>query len=338
MKHIKTFEQFVNESSVDEIASRFKPRKPDWPFFFQIFAREADKDGDREKHKVTVGKKDDFREIEKQVLKDYPHNKYYYTLWKNVRGGFKNVGTNESEELTEEFLNELIEESKITSYIIKNGFTFETVDGKKFTLPRGAEIEAEKITSPRTRNGLQSISFKVVKGKLDGHAADKNKTYEVDIHDFNDYINDNDIELNESVNESYMDNYHNYYIAKHDIEYGSPMWVKKTQHVPKGTIMLAIGGGMFESIDKKYILPNEVSSVNGVATKGYYDIRKDKDNYEEVNNTVWQTAIEITELIEEFARDDKDIIIASKQGDIKEIKAIIKDQMAVLNSIKKLIK
>ena len=203
MKHIKTFEQFVNESSVNEINRRLLGKKPNWPFFFQIHPRDKKSiESGEDKHKVTVKKGENVNDVEKEVLKQYPRNKYYYTLWKNVRGGFKNIGTNESEDLTEEFLNELIEESKITSYIIKNGFTFETVDGKKFTLPRGAEIEAEKITSPRTRNGLQSISFKVVKGKLDGHAADKNKTYEVDINDFNDYINDNDIELNESVNEA----------------------------------------------------------------------------------------------------------------------------------------
>ena len=153
MKHIKTFEQFVNESSVDEIASRFKPKKPDWPFFFQIFAREVDKDGEREKHKVTVGKKDDFNEIQKQVLKDYPHNKYYYTLWKNVRGGFKNIGTNESEELTEDFLSDLIEDKDSdNSYIVKNGFTFTTLDNKKFTIPRKAEIEITDKSNKKERN------------------------------------------------------------------------------------------------------------------------------------------------------------------------------------------
>jgi len=197
MKHIKTFEQFVNESSVDEIASRFKPKKPDWPFFFQIFAREADKDGDREKHKVTVGKKDDFREIEKQVLKDYPHNKYYYTLWKNVRGGFKNVGTNESEELTEEFLNELNEGADMDKYfIVNNGFTFTTIDDKKFTVPRKAEIEVMGFDSKN-----KTTFFKITKGKLDGHGP-MDKEFEVTIKDFNDYEKSGDIELNESVNEA----------------------------------------------------------------------------------------------------------------------------------------
>jgi hypothetical protein len=45
----------------------------------------------------------------------------------------------------------------------------------------------------------------------------------------------------------------------------------------------------------------------------------------------------LTELIEAFARDDKDIMIASKEGNIKEIKAIIKDKLEVLKNIKKLI-
>ena len=332
MKHIKTFEQFVNESSVNEINRRLLGKKPDWPFFFQIFAREADKDGDREKHRVTVGKKDDFNEIQKQVLKDYPHNKYYYTLWKNVRGGFKNVGTNESEELTEEFLNELNEGADMDKYfIVNNGFTFTTIDDKKFTVPRKAEIEVMGFDSKN-----KTTFFKITKGKLDGHGP-MDKEFEVTIKDFNDYEKSGDIELNESVNESYMDDYHNYYIAKRDIEYGSPMWVKKTEHIPKGTIILAKGGGMFESIDGTITLPSQISSVNGIAIKKQYDIRKDKDNYEEVNNTVWQTAIELTELIEEFARDEKDIMIASKQGDIKEIKAIIKDKLEVLKNIKKLI-
>lgn len=109
MKHIKTFEQFVNESKLNEISGRFKPKKPSkasMPFFFQIFAREADKDGNRETHRVSVGKNDDYNEVKRQVLKDYPANKYYYTIWQNVRGGFKNIGTNESEDLTEEFFNE----------------------------------------------------------------------------------------------------------------------------------------------------------------------------------------------------------------------------------------
>ena len=53
MKYIKTFEQFVNESAlnesaVNELSGKFKAKKPSkssLPFFFQIHAREKDKDG-----------------------------------------------------------------------------------------------------------------------------------------------------------------------------------------------------------------------------------------------------------------------------------------------------
>jgi hypothetical protein len=183
----------------------------------------------------------------------------------------------------QDFVNEGKVNKLGSTFIIKNGFTFTTIDGHKFTIPRKAEIEIISHENPG-----KATWFTITKGKLDGHPSlPKGKEFGVSNKDFEDYLDSNDIELNESVNESYMDNYHNYYIAKHVIEYGSPMWVKKTEHVPKGTIMLSVGGGRFESIDSTIHLPQEISSVNGIPTKKQYDIRKDKDNYEEVSNTTW---------------------------------------------------
>lgn len=196
MKYIKTFEQFVNESAlnesaVNELSGKFKAKKPSkssLPFFFQIHAREKDKDGNREQHKVNVGKDDDYNEVKRQVLKDYPHNKYYYTVWQNVRGGFKNIGTNESEELSENFINEISNEDKY--YIVSNGFTFTTVDNKKFTIPRKAEIEINKSNN-------KTVVFKITKGKLDGYPVNKINKFEVTKKDFDSILKDGDIEVNE---------------------------------------------------------------------------------------------------------------------------------------------
>jgi len=195
MKYIKTFEQFVNENNINELDKRFKPKKPSkasMPFFFQIFAREADKDGNREKHRVSVGKNDDYNEVKRQVLKDYPANKYYYTIWQNVRGGFKNIGTNESEESTEVFLDEGADMDKY--FIVRNGFTFTTINNKKFTIPHKAEIE---VTGFNSKN--KSTTFKITKGKLDGYPNGAPKEFEIALIDFKALTDAGDIELNESV-------------------------------------------------------------------------------------------------------------------------------------------
>lgn len=112
MKHIKTFQDFVNESHLNEINRRLlgrKESKAKLPFFFQIFAREKDSDGTREAHRVSVTGKDDYNEIKRQVEKDYPRSKYYYVIYQNVRGGFRNIGTNESQEITEDVFTQLME-------------------------------------------------------------------------------------------------------------------------------------------------------------------------------------------------------------------------------------
>lgn len=83
-------------------------------------------------------------------------------------------------------------------FIVRNGFTFTTVDGKKYTIPRKAEIE---VTGFSSRD--KTTHFKVIKGKLDGYPSlPKGKEFEVSDKDFSDYEKDGDIELNESLNEA----------------------------------------------------------------------------------------------------------------------------------------
>lgn len=88
----------VQESEVNE--GKFGPA-PKHPFMFQIFARKKKEDEDRESHRVSVTKNDDLDEVRDKILKDYPRNKYFYVLYRKARGGYINIGTNESEEMTE---------------------------------------------------------------------------------------------------------------------------------------------------------------------------------------------------------------------------------------------
>jgi hypothetical protein len=245
MKHIKTFEQFISESNISEISSRFKPKKPNWPFFFQIHPRDKKSiESGEDKHKVTVKKGENVNDVEKEVLKQYPHNKYYYTLWKNVRGGFKNVGTNESEDLTEEFLNELNEGLTDTEYIIKNGFTFTTLDDKKFTIPRKAEIKVVDVD-----NHGKEIYFIITKGKLDGYGVMPKKEYGISLKDFKDYEKGGDIELNESVNE---DRYALYMESDRDWK---KIWNLFHDEYKKKSTTVALN--FFEWLQENYMAPNK---------------------------------------------------------------------------------
>jgi hypothetical protein len=85
---IESYDEFLNEG--------FKQPKLDFDYLFQIVGRKEEKDGSREKHEVKVKKDDKLADIKKQVLKDYPNNKYYYILFKTKGKMMDRVETNES--------------------------------------------------------------------------------------------------------------------------------------------------------------------------------------------------------------------------------------------------
>jgi hypothetical protein len=129
--------------------------------------------------------------------------------------------------------------------------------------------------------------------------------------------------------------YNNLYIAKHDIKYVSD---HHKVLVPKGTVMSAAGGGMFGDSTGNISLGN-ISKVNGKDNwDGFYDIRKDKDNYIEVYNDVWEKSIALATKIDNWFRDGKNIDAAAKVLDIDKVYEIIEHQRDVIKKIEKLLK
>jgi len=130
--------------------------------------------------------------------------------------------------------------------------------------------------------------------------------------------------------------YNNLYIAKHDIEYVSN---RKKVKVPKGTVIIAQGGGYYGTYSGNILLGN-ISKVNG-KTVDYnfnYEIRKDKDNYTEVYYDIWEKTMSLVEDVENWIRDNPGIKAAAKTGDIDKVYKARDYQYEVIKKIKKLLK
>jgi hypothetical protein len=136
------------------------------------------------------------------------------------------------------------------------------------------------------------------------------------------------------VNDSGWHSWHNLFVAKTNIKYISD---HHYVNVPKGTILSASFGGYFKDITGNISIGN-VSRVNGKLAHGDYNIRKDKENYEEVFCNIWPSTLNVVKKIENWARNEKAISKAARNQDIKGIKDAIEHKMIILIEIEKLIK
>jgi len=127
--------------------------------------------------------------------------------------------------------------------------------------------------------------------------------------------------------------YNNLYVAKRDIEYVAD---HKKVKVPKGTIIIAQGGGYYGTYKGDISLGN-IFEINGKLSYGY-DIRKDKDNYTEIYYDLWEKTIDLVKEVEDWIRDNPGVEAAAKTGDIENVYKAIEHQYDVVEKIKKLIK
>lgn len=119
---------------------------------------------------------------------------------------------------------------------------------------------------------------------------------------FDNYGSGNKI-LKEQVTVNLSKGYHNLYIAKKDLNIllsdgGGKLFIKK------GTILQASGGGTFSSPDRTINISQTIKKINGIDVKGNYDIRKDKENFLEIEYyDVWERTIDVMNLLQKAMKD-----------------------------------
>lgn len=128
--------------------------------------------------------------------------------------------------------------------------------------------------------------------------------------------------------------YNNLYIAKHDIEYVSDD--HKKVKVPKGTIIIAQGGGYYGTFEEDISLGN-IYKINGKSVRNY-EIRQDKNNYKEIYYDVWEKALDLVKEVEYWFRNMADVKTAAETGNIENVYNAIDHQHDVIEEIKKLLK
>ena len=120
-------------------------------------------------------------------------------------------------------------------------------------------------------------------------------------------------EVQKALNEAADYSYHRLYIANKDTMLG------KTK-VPKGTVIRAVGGGNWESVDGKI--------------KTHIAALLDTPDFDKVENPVWPMTIELTKEIENWARETTKLI----QKRPEDAQGYINYRTRVINDIKKLLK
>ena len=130
-------------------------------------------------------------------------------------------------------------------------------------------------------------------------------------------------ELNEdeniSPNETKINNYFDYYVANKDTEVKDIDNNKKIS-VPRGTVIHAVGGGYWKSVDGK--IKTGIGSLKG------------NQDFDVFNNPTWPNTIDLVDDIESWGRDTLELI----QKDPKNIQKIIDARTKIIDAIRKMIK
>jgi len=126
-------------------------------------------------------------------------------------------------------------------------------------------------------------------------------------------------EVKKVVTEAQNDEFFNYYIATQDTTVKN---LKRTRNVPvpKGTVITAIGGGIWSSNDNK--IQTGIESL------------KSNNAFKVVGTSVRPTIIDLVDKLENFGEQTKELI----QQTPEQAEAIIKKRMQILSTIKKIIK
>ena len=122
--------------------------------------------------------------------------------------------------------------------------------------------------------------------------------------------------------EALVDSFQDYYIANKDtkIYYGNGNERPKKILIPAKTVIHAVGGGLYKSIDGKI-----VTGINPL---------KGNPDFKVVNNMTWPNTINLTDDIESWSRNTNKLI----QNDPDNIEQIIADRARIIDKIREMIK
>lgn len=127
-------------------------------------------------------------------------------------------------------------------------------------------------------------------------------------------------EINKVISEAPIaDEYFDVYIAKQDTVVKNLNRTRKVQ-VPKGTVISAVGGGVWQS-------------ANGKIQTGIGSL-KDNSAFEVVNNPIRSVVVDLANDIEYWGEDTNSLI----EKDPANAKKIIAGRLRIVNSIKNLLK
>jgi hypothetical protein len=126
---------------------------------------------------------------------------------------------------------------------------------------------------------------------------------------FEDFLNEARIE----------DKYFNYYIATKDTKVKNAKGTRNVV-VPTGTVIHAVGGGYWKSIDRS--IETGIESLEG------------NQDFEVINDMTWPNTIDLTEDIKNWARNTSQLI----QKDPKNAAKIIAERAKVIDTIRKMLK
>lgn len=126
------------------------------------------------------------------------------------------------------------------------------------------------------------------------------------------------VTLNE---EALVDSFQDYYIANKDtkISWASGNERPKKILIPAKTVIRAVGGGLYKSIDGKI-----VTGINPL---------KGNPDFKVVNNMTWPNTINLTDDIESWSRNTNKLI----QNDPDNIEQIIADRAKIIDAIRKML-
>ena len=179
--------------------------------------------------------------------------------------------------------------------------------------PFNSEEEAKKLN--------ESLNENFVGMGMVGNIFDREKTdYEIAFEHFSKGTSLNEeLEEDQSPSDNTgVDHYFDFYISNKDTQVTLPNSNKKVP-VPSGTVIRAIGGGVWKSLDS-----NIKTNINSLKGNSDFDV---------VNNTIWPDTMDLVDEIEAWARSTNDLI----QKDPKNIQKIIDDRAKVIASIKNMI-